>query len=220
MCQPGQHVLTHTATLCQALWTPGWVQAHRERRKTHQAWKAGSPQKCRKALLTPGTPSRLLGPQRPLPPALLAPRLRLVLRPAAAPPPSHQHRGRRGPAQSLHPTRPDGHQHPRPPHGLRQHPRQATPSLPWAHKCRHRFGLNPLNGQDPPALEAPVQASLHHRPFLGTEDPRLGPADVGMMALGTTGSHQGPARLASLSWALGTKRPSWASAWCANQLGG
>lgn len=47
-----------------------------------------------------------------------------------------------------------------------------------------------LNGQDPPALEAPVQAPLQHRPFLWTEDPRLGPADVGVMATGTRGSHQ------------------------------
>ena len=66
MCQPGQRVLTHTATPCQALRTPGWVQAHRECRRTHQAWRVQSPRKCRRALLTPGTPSRLLGSQRPL----------------------------------------------------------------------------------------------------------------------------------------------------------
>lgn len=236
-------MLTHTATPCQALWTPGWVQAHRERRRTHQAWRAQSPRKCRRALLTPGTPSRLLGSQRPLPPAAaplpscqdlpsppppapLAPLLQPALRPAAAPLLSHQHRGLHWPAQRRLPTRPHGHQHrhqhPRqhPPHGLRQHPRPAAPSPPWPHEGHHRLSLNPLNGQDPPALEAPVQAPLQHRPFLWTEDPGLGPADVGVMATGTRGSHQGPTRLASLSWALGTKRSSWASTWYSDLLGG
>lgn len=162
----------------------------------------------------------------PPPPAPLALRLQPALRPAAAPPLSHQHRGLHWPAQRCLPTRPHGHQHrhqhPRqhPQHGLRQHPRPVAPSPPWPHEGHHRLSLNPLNGQDPPALEAPVQAPLHHRPFLWTEDPGLGPADVGVMATGTRGSHQGPTRLASLSWALGTKRSSWASAWYSDQLGG
>lgn len=205
MCQPGQHVLTHTATPCQALRTPGWVQAHRECRKTHRAWRARSPRKCRRALLTPGTPSRLLGSHRPLPlaaaplpscqdppspppPARLAPRLGPALRPAAAPPLSHQHQGLRWPAQRRLPTRPHGHQHLTPTvtsiHVSTPH--VASVSTP-DQQHRHRHGFMPPLGEGTtsglhPAPRRPLEART-----LRTRIPNSGRTSVRPLELGVVG---------------------------------